>query len=78
MPDIKNVTLNSFYGRNDHGCFGIINPNLSPLNQDTISFKGADLAVIERYKPNIQQFKSKEDLQTFADEKISNPLYLLK
>ena len=53
----------------------------TPLNQDTVSFKGSvlkksdfkgsDLAVIERYKLNIQQFKSKDDLQTFADEKIN-------
>ena len=34
-------------------------------------FKGSDLAVIERYKPNIQQFKSKDDLQTFAESKIN-------
>ena len=34
-------------------------------------FKGVDLAVIERYKPNIQQFKSKEDLQTFAESKVN-------
>ena len=33
-------------------------------------FKGSDLVVIERYKPNIQQFKSKDDLQTFAEDKI--------
>jgi len=54
--------------------------NLAPLKQDTISFKryvfkksdfqGTDLAVIERYKPNIQQFKSKEDLQAFALKEI--------
>ena len=61
--------------------FGVSCPNLSPLKQDTVSFKGAalkksdfkgtDLAVIERYKPNIQQFKSKEDLQTFAEGKVN-------
>ena len=34
-------------------------------------FKGTDLAVIERYKPNIQQFKSKDDLQKFAEGKIN-------
>ena len=34
-------------------------------------FKGSDLAVIERYKPNIQQFKSKNDLQIFAEEQIN-------
>ena len=55
-------------------------PNLAPLKKDTVSFKGtvlkksdfkgSDLAVIERYKPNIQQFKSKEDLQAFAERKI--------
>ena len=52
--------------------FGVSCPNLAPLKQDTVSFKGhvlkksdfkgVDLAVVERYKPNIQQFKSKEDL----------------
>ena len=61
--------------------FGVSCLNLSPLKQDTVSFKGAvlkksdfkgtDLAVIERYKPNIQQFKSKDDLQTFAENKIN-------
>ena len=59
---------------------GMSCPNLAPLKQDTVSFKGnvlkksdfkgSDLAVIERYKPNIQQFKSKEDLQAFAEDKI--------
>ena len=54
---------------------------LAPLKQDTVSFKGSvlkksdfkgsDLAVIEKYKPNIQQFKSKEDLQKFAENKIN-------
>ena len=61
--------------------YGVSCPNLAPLKQDTVSFKGAilkksdfegvDLAVIEKYKPNIQQFKSKEDLQTFAENKIN-------
>ena len=61
--------------------FGVSCPNLAPLKQDTVSFKGnvlkksdfkgVDLAVIERYKPNIQQFKSKEDLQTFAESKVN-------
>ena len=42
---------------------------ISPLKQDTVSFKGSvlkksdfqgtDLTVIEKYKPNIQQIKSK-------------------
>ena len=60
--------------------FGVSCPNLAPLKQDTISFKGTvlkksdfqgvDLAVIEKFKPNIQQFKKKEDLQTFAKGKI--------
>ena len=60
--------------------FGVSCPNLAPLKQDTVSFKGnvlkksdfkgVDLAVVERYKPNIQQFKSKEDLQAFAENKI--------
>ena len=80
MPTIKNITLNLLQGRNDYVHFGVSCPNLAPLKQDTISFKGnvlkksdfkgSDLAVIERYKPNIQQFKSKEDLQTFAEDKI--------
>ena len=75
MPTIKNITLNLLQGRNDYGYLGISCPNLVPLKQDTVlfkgtvlkksDFKGSDLAVIERYKPNIQQFKSKEDLQTF-------------
>ena len=34
-------------------------------------FEGVDLAVIEKYKPNIQQFKSKDDLQKFAENKIN-------
>ena len=81
MPTIKNVTLNLLQGRNDYGHLGISCPNLAPLKQDTVSFKGtvlkksdfkgSDLAVIERYKPNIQQFKSKEDLQTFAEGKVN-------
>ena len=81
MPTIKNVTLNLLQGRNDYGHFGISCPNLAPLKQDTVSFKGnvlkksdfqgVDLTVIERYKPNIQQFKSKDDLQTFAEGEIN-------
>ena len=81
MPTIKNITLNLLQGRNDYGYFGISCPNLAPLKQDTVSFKGtvlkksdfkgSDLAVIERYKPNIQQFKKKEDLQTFAEGKVN-------
>ena len=61
--------------------FGVSCPNLAPLKQDTVSFKGTvlkksdfngtDLAVIEKFKPNIQQFKKKEDLQTFAKNKIN-------
>ena len=80
-PAIKNITLNLLQGRNDYVHFGVSCPNLAPLKQDTISFKGnvlkksdfkgSDLAVIERYKPNIQQFKSKEDLQTFAEGKVN-------
>jgi len=68
-----------FEGQYTPQMFGVL-PNFK-LDTKTISFKGAvlkksdfkgaDLAVIERYKPNIQQFKSKEDLQTFADEKIN-------
>ena len=34
-------------------------------------FKGIDSAVIEKFKPNIQQFKSKDDLQTFAEGEIN-------
>ena len=61
--------------------FGVSCPNLSPLKQDTVSFKGAvlkktdfkgtDFAVIEIYKINPQQLKSKEDLQTVAESKIN-------
>ena len=61
--------------------FGVSCPNLAPLKQDTVSFKGTvlkksdfqgvDLSVIEKFKPNIQQFKSKDDLQTFAESKIN-------
>ncbi len=62
--------------------FGIL-PNFKlskTLNSSPVTFKGAvikksdfegiDLAVIEKYKPNIQQFKSKDDLQKFAENKI--------
>ena len=54
---------------------------LQQLTKDTVSFKGCvlkksdfqgtDLAVIEKFKPNIQQFKKKEDLQTFSERKIN-------
>ncbi len=74
------VTLNLFQSLKSYGLSGVSCPNLAPLKQDTVSFKGtvfkksdfegSDLAVIERYKPNIQQFKKKEDLQTFAESKI--------
>ena len=33
-------------------------------------FEGFDYAVIEKFKPNIQQFKKKEDLQAFAKKEI--------
>jgi len=68
----------NFEGQYTPQMFGIL-PNFK-LDTKTVSFKGAvlkksdfkgsDLAVIERYKPNIQQFKSKEDLQIFAENKI--------
>ncbi len=56
---------------------------LAPLDKDTISFKGKnrvlkksdfrywDLAAIEKFKPNIQKFKSKADLQIYAQEQIN-------
>jgi len=60
--------------------FGVSCPNLAPLKQDTVSFKGivlkksdfqgTDLAVIEKYKINPQQLKSKDELQDIAKEKI--------
>ena len=60
--------------------FGVSCPNLAPLKQDTISFKGTvlkksdfkgtDFAVIEKYKINPQQLKSKDELQDIAKEKI--------
>ena len=63
--------------------FGIL-PNFKlskTLNPSLVAFKGAvikksdfegiDLAVIKKYKPNIQQFKSKDDLQKFAENKIN-------
>ena len=81
IPAIKNVTPKLFQECHDYKSFGMSCSNLSPLKQDTVSFKGnvlkksdfkgSDLVVIERYKPNIQQFKSKEDLQTFAESKIN-------
>ena len=76
LPIFKTNSTN----RNIPKSFGASYPNLSPLKQDTVSFKGTvlkksdfkgtDLAVIEKYKPNIQQFKSKEDLQTFAENEF--------
>jgi hypothetical protein len=75
-------TVPNYEGQYTPQMFGIL-PNFKlakTLSQPPVSFKGAvlkksdfkgtDLAVIERYKPNIQQFKSKEDLQTFAESKI--------
>ena len=72
-----------FEGHYTPQMFGIL-PNLKlskTLNSSPVAFKGAvlkksdfegiDFAVIERYKPNIQQFKSKEDLQKFAENKIN-------
>ena len=60
--------------------FGVSCPNLAPLKQDTVSFKGnvlkksdfdgIDFAVIEKYKINPQQLKSKAKLQDIAQEKI--------
>ena len=80
ISTIKNVSPNVFQIQKDYENMGISCPKLSPLKQDTISFKGnvlkksdfdgIDLAVIEKFKPNIQQFKKKEDLQTFAENKI--------
>ena len=76
-------TVPNYEGQYTPQMFGIL-PNFKlakTLSNPSISFKGAvlkksdfkgtDLAVIERYKPNIQQFKSKEDLQTFAESKIN-------
>jgi len=82
---VNNLTIFKINGTNNEAntqtrLFGVSCPNLAPLKQDTVSFKGAvlkksdfkgvDLAVIEKFKPNIQQFKKKEDLQTFAENKI--------
>ncbi len=54
--------------------------HLKPLIKDTLSFKGTtlkksdfagfDIYVIEKYKPNIQKFKDKNDLQIFAQNEI--------
>ena len=76
-------TTPDFEGHYTPQMFGIL-PNLQlpkTLNSSSVAFKGAvlkksdfegiDLAVIERYKPNIQQFKSKDDLQKFAENKIN-------
>lgn len=70
----KNNTKNHTFLR------GIKCPNLAPLEKDTVSFKGRvfkktdfqgiDYYVIERFQPNIQKFKTKEDLQTFANNLI--------
>ena len=75
-------TTPDFEGHYTPQMFGIL-PNFKlskTLNSSPVAFKGAvlkksdfegiDLAVIERYKPNIQQFKSKDDLQKFAENKI--------
>jgi len=55
-------------------------PNLSPLKQDTISFKGekvkksdfqgVDLYILEKNRYDVQQFKSKNDIQKLAGEEI--------
>ena len=78
---IFKINRNIYNNQNTTTYFGFTCPNLAALKQDTVSFKGlvlkksdfkgSDLAVIERYKPNIQQFKSKEDLQTFAEGKVN-------
>ena len=78
---IFKINRNIYNNQNTTTYFGVTCPNLAALKQDTVSFKGnvlkksdfkgSDLAVIERYKPNIQQFKKKEDLQTFAESKIN-------
>ena len=76
-------TTSDFEGHYTPQMFGIV-PNLQlpkTLNSSSVAFKGpvfakkdfegVDLAVIEKYKPNIQQFKSKDDLQKFAENKIN-------
>ena len=76
-------TTPDFEGHYTPQMFGIL-PNFKlskTLNSSLVAFKGAvlkksdfegvDLAIIERYKPNIQQFKSKDDLQKFAENKIN-------
>ena len=85
LVEIKNrpiLRVNSKANNVQSSCYNTSCANIKPLKQDTVSFKGAkgilkkadfngtDLAVIEKYKPNIQQFKTKEDLQIFAEQQI--------
>ena len=76
-------TRPDFEGHYTPQMFGIL-PNFKlskTLNSAPVAFKGTvlkksdfegvDLAVIEKYKQNIQQFKSKDDLQKFAENKIN-------
>ena len=62
------------------GFCGVSYPNLAPLKQDTISFKGekvkksdfegVDLYILEKNRYDVQQFKSKNDIQKLAGEEI--------
>ena len=59
---------------------GVSCTNLMPLQRDTVCFQGSglkksdfqgtDLYIIEKNKYNVQQFKSKDDLQTIARQDI--------
>ena len=75
--------LNFTYKKNINSHFNQPNcnmsyPNLAPLKQDSISFcalkksdfKGIDRAIIEMFKINPQQLKTKEDLQEIAKQKV--------
>jgi len=77
---ILKLTNDEKYQQNQPLFWGISCPHLAPLKQDAISFKGnvlkktdfkgIDFTIIEKYKINPQQLKSKAELQDIAKEKI--------